>query len=146
MPNTSMGNVGNYNLFGSRTSFTPPPGSSPSVQQQSSHSRSQSPMATISRCHSPTHSGFSPLLGIAGSFNAQQSRLHQTMVASILGVSFHNPSIAANSNTMPIQETGTDHSKPLYPEICLDHVWTESSNVPKLVSFKRKNSNLFILP
>lgn len=134
MPNSSISNAGlsgSNALFGSRTSYTPPLATSPSQQQQTQHSRSQSPMAQISRCHSPIHSGFSPLLGVAG--NPQQSRLHQTIMASILGVSFHNPSIGPGTNTMQFQDSATEYSKPLYPEICLDYVWTESSNLSKFV-------------
>ncbi|XP_063980252.1 anaphase-promoting complex subunit 1 [Diachasmimorpha longicaudata] len=117
--------------FGSRgTSYTTScSGGAPSPQQhQSAHSRSQSPMATISRCQSPTHPAFSPLIGGSMGPIIHQTRLHQTVMATIMCHSQHNPS---SCNSFHFQDAPVTSSKPLYPEICLDHVWTENSGVSK---------------
>ncbi|KAI4480329.1 hypothetical protein M0804_010327 [Polistes exclamans] len=133
--NPHLSNVGGvYGLpnspFGSRcTSYTTTGscGQSPSqVQQQ--HSRSQSPMATISRCQSPTHSGFSPLFGIPNTIINHHSRIHQMVMGSTLNHSQSSP--VCNGSNIQLQD-GITTSKPLYPEICLDHVWTENVGVPK---------------
>lgn len=136
MPNPPLSALGmglTNSPFGSRTtSYTTTSGSgqSPAQQQQMhSHSRSQSPMATISRCQSPTHSGFSPLSGVPPGTNIHQTRLHQTMFTNILGHSQNSP--CGSYNSMQFQDIGTTPSKPVYPEICLDHVWTESNTVSK---------------
>lgn len=133
--NPHLSNVGGgYGIpnspFGSRgTSYTTTGscGQSPSqVQQQ--HSRSQSPMATISRCQSPTHSGFSPLLGIPNTIINHHSRLHQMVMGTMLNHAQNSP--AGNASSIQLQDAVTP-SKPLYPEICLDHLWTENVGVPK---------------
>lgn len=111
---------------GSYTTTTSGPSPSQSMQQLS---RSQSPMATISRCQSPTHSAFSPMLGTPIGSVVHQAKLHQTIMASILGVSQNSPMASANSTQY--HEFGNNLSKPLYPEICLEHVWTESSALIK---------------
>ncbi|XP_046750016.1 anaphase-promoting complex subunit 1 [Diprion similis] len=99
-------------------------GASPSQQQ---HSRSQSPMAAISRSESPTT--FSPLLGGPSSSIAHQTRLHHTVMATILGQSPNSPSSPCNS--LHLQDAMASPSRPLYPELCLDHVWTENVGVSK---------------
>ncbi|KAH0560894.1 anaphase-promoting complex subunit 1 [Cotesia glomerata] len=123
LPNPQLSGLGmSSSPFGSRgTSYTTScsGGVSPAQAHQSAHSRSQSPMATISRCQSPTHT-FSPLAG--GSMH--QNRLHQTVMASMLCHSQHNPS---SCNSFMLPEAPMVSSKPLYPEICLDHVWTEAA-------------------
>lgn len=127
----SMGLGMSNSPFGSRgTSYTTScSGGAPSPQQhQSAHSRSQSPMATISRCQSPTHPAFSPLMG--SSMNLHQTRLHQTVMATMMCHSYHSPS---SCNSFHMQDPPASAGKPLYPEICLDHVWSENSGVPKEV-------------
>lgn len=121
--------------FGSRgTSYTTScsgGGPSPSQQQQhNQHSRSQSPMATISRCQSPTHSAFSPLIAAPINPGIHQTRLHQTVMTTILGQSQNSPN---SCNSIQFQDRPAITSKPLYPEICLDHVWTENTGMPKYV-------------
>lgn len=37
---------------------------------------------------------------------------------------------AGNASSIQLQDAVTP-SKPLYPEICLDHLWTENVGVPK---------------
>ena len=129
----SMG-LGLGSPFGSRgTSYTTScsgGGPSPSQAQHASHSRSQSPMATISRCQSPTHSAFSPLLAASIGGNIHQTRLHHTVMATMHGQSQHSPS---SCNSIQFQDAPNAMSKPLYPEICLDHVWTENVGVPKYI-------------
>ncbi|KAF7995485.1 hypothetical protein HCN44_006592 [Aphidius gifuensis] len=117
LPNTPFGSRG--------TSYTSCSGGvqSPS-QHQTTHSRSQSPMATISRCQSPTNPTFTPL--ISGSMGPiiHQTRLHQTVMATIMCQSQNNPN---SCNSFHFQDQPITNGKPLYPEICLDHVWTENS-------------------
>lgn len=123
-----VGGVANPNSpFGSRaTSYTTgsASGASPSQQQ---HSRSQSPMAAISRSESPTT--FSPLLGGPSSSILHHSRLHHTVMATMLGQSQNSPSSACSS--LHIQDAMVSPSRPLYPELCLDHVWTENIGASK---------------
>lgn len=108
--------------FGSRTNSYSTNSGGPSPQQQQ-HSRSQSSMATISRCQSPTHSvAMSPLLGVPVNSNIYHSRLHQTVMVTALNQT-HSP--AASYNSIRLKDIATA-SKPLYPEICLEHVWTEN--------------------
>ncbi|XP_057330298.1 anaphase-promoting complex subunit 1 [Microplitis mediator] len=129
LPNPQLSGLGvgmgiSSSPFGSRgTSYTTScsgGGASPAQVHQTTHSRSQSPMATISRCQSPTHT-FSPLAG--GSMH--QNRLHQTVMATMMCHSQHNPS---SCNSMLLPEAPMVSSKPLYPEICLEHVWTETTS------------------
>ena len=134
MPNPPLTAIGmglSNSPFGSRaTSYTTTSGSgqSPTQQQQiHPHSRSQSPMATISRCQSPTHSAFSPLPGVPTGSTTHQARLHQTMFTNMLGQN----SPCGSYNSMQFQDIGTTPSKPVYPEICLDHVWTENTGISK---------------
>ncbi|XP_066581363.1 anaphase-promoting complex subunit 1 isoform X2 [Prorops nasuta] len=121
MPNPQLSNIGlalPNNSFGSRgTSYTTTSGG-PSPQQQP-HSRSQSPMATISRCQSPTHSAFSSILGPSSGSVLHNTRLHQAILQSQIQ---NSPS---NCTSIQIPNV-TLLSKPLYPDVCLDHVWTES--------------------
>lgn len=114
--------------FGSRTpSYSTTCSGGPSPSQQQQHSRSQSSMATISRCQSPTHSALSPLLGAPANSNIYHNRLHQTVIATALSQTQHN---LISYNSIQLKDVAT-LSKPLYPEICLDHVWTESVGVSK---------------
>ncbi|XP_033307118.1 anaphase-promoting complex subunit 1 isoform X2 [Bombus bifarius] len=121
--------------FGSRTSYTTTCSGGPSPsQQQQQHSRSQSPMATISRCQSPTHSAFSPLLGAPANSIIHHTRLHQTVMASVLNQTQNSP--FGSCSNIQLQDV-ISPSKPLYPEICLDHVWTENVGIPKDVISSR---------
>jgi len=115
--------------FGSRTaSYNTNSGGPSPAQQQQQHSRSQSSMATISRCQSPTHSAvMSPLLGPPVNSNIYHSRLHQTVMITGLNQT-HSP--AASYNSIRLKDIPTA-SKPLYPEICLEHVWTENVGISK---------------
>ncbi|KYM96372.1 PREDICTED: anaphase-promoting complex subunit 1 [Cyphomyrmex costatus] len=112
--------------FGSRTTSYSTNSGGPSPQQQQ-HSRSQSSMATISRCQSPTQSAMSPLLGPPVNSNIYHSRLHQTVMITGLNQT-HSP--APSYNSIRLKDIPTA-SKPLYPEICLEHVWTENVGVSK---------------
>jgi len=114
--------------FGSRTASYNTNSGGPSPSQQQQHSRSQSSMATISRCQSPTHSVvMSPLLGPPVNSNIYHSRLHQTVMITGLNQT-HSP--AASYNSIRLKDIPTA-SKPLYPEICLEHVWTENVGISK---------------
>ena len=72
----------------------------------------------------------SPLLGMSSFY-----RLHTTaspkMNSSPAGFNFQSPGGSTTSFT--------DHAlymelmEPLVPEICLDHIWTETGNIPRLV-------------
>lgn len=116
--------------FGSRTSYTTTCSGGPSPsQQQQQHSRSQSPMATISRCQSPTHSAFSPLLGVSANSIIHHTRLHSLMT-SLLNHTQNSP--LGSCSNIQLQDA-ISSSKPLYPEICLDHVWTENIGISKYV-------------
>lgn len=131
VPNLQISNTGislglSNTPFGSRTTSYSTNSGGPSPQQQQ-HSRSQSSMATISRCQSPTHSAMSPLLGAPVNSNLYHSRLHQTVMVTGLNQT-HSP--AASYNSIRLKEVATP-SKPLYPEICLEHVWTENVGVSK---------------
>ncbi|XP_076758476.1 anaphase promoting complex subunit 1 [Xylocopa sonorina] len=128
-PQLSMGLGVSNSPFGSRTSYTTACSGGPSPsQQQQQHSRSQSPMATISRCQSPTHSAFSPLLSAPATSIIHHSKLHQTVMASVLTHMQSSP-IGSCSN---IQLQGViTPSRPLYPDVCLDHVWTENVGISK---------------
>ncbi|XP_076165385.1 anaphase promoting complex subunit 1 isoform X2 [Ptiloglossa arizonensis] len=132
VPNPQLSSMGlgmSNSPFGSRTSYTTTCSGGPSPsQQQQQHSRSQSPMATISRCQSPTHSGFSPLLGAPASSAIHHTRLHHTVMTTALSHTQNSP-IGSCSN-IQLQDIITP-SKPLYPEICLDHVWSENVGIPK---------------
>lgn len=114
--------------YGSRaTSYTTTGSGGPSPQQQ--HSRSHNSMATISRCQSPTHSAaLSPLLGAPANSNVYHSRLHQTVMVTALSQA--QPSPVTSYNSIHLKEIPPS-SKPLYPEICLEHVWTESISASK---------------
>ncbi|XP_077273571.1 anaphase promoting complex subunit 1 isoform X1 [Temnothorax americanus] len=113
--------------FGSRTTSYSTNSGGPSPSQQQQHSRSQSSMATISRCQSPTHSAMSPLLGAPVNSNTYHSRLHQTLMVTALNQT-HSPAVSYNSIRLKDIPTA---SKPLYPEICLEHVWTENVGLSK---------------
>ncbi|XP_053998022.1 anaphase-promoting complex subunit 1 [Hylaeus anthracinus] len=131
VPNPQLSTIGlgiSNSPFGSRTSYTTCSGGPSPSQQQQQHSRSQSPMATISRCQSPTHSGFSPLLGAPASSSLHHTRLHHTVMATAL--SHTQNSHMGNCSNIQLQDIITP-SKPLYPEICLDHVWSENVGIPK---------------
>lgn len=119
--------------FGSRTSYTTTCSGGPSPsQQQQQHSRSQSPMATISRCQSPTHSAFSPLLSAPAS-----SIIHHTRLQQMTSVLNHTQnSLLGSCSNIQLQDV-ISSSKPLYPEICLDHVWTENVGIPKDITSSR---------
>lgn len=127
MSNTGIGLGLSNTPFGSRNSSFSTTSGGPSPSQQQQHSRSQSSMATISRCQSPTHSAFlSPLLN-AGSSNIYHSRLHQTVMVTAFSQSQQSPLGAATPsyNSVQLKDIATA-GKPLYPEICLEHVWTEN--------------------
>lgn len=129
VPNLQINNTGislglSNTPFGSRTTSYSTNSGGPSPQHQ--HSRSQSSMATISRCQSPIHSAMSPLLGAPVNSNIYHNRLHQIMVTGLNQT--HSP--AASYNSIRLKEI-TTASKPLYPEICLEHVWTENVGVSK---------------
>jgi len=112
--------------FGSRTTSYSTNSGGPSPQQQ--HSRSQSSMATISRCQSPTQSvAMSPLFGPPVNSNIYHSRLHQTVMITGSNQTY---SPAPSYNSIRLKDIPTA-SKPLYPEICLEHVWTENIGVSK---------------
>ncbi|XP_012535623.1 anaphase-promoting complex subunit 1 isoform X2 [Monomorium pharaonis] len=113
--------------FGSRTTSYSTNSGGPSPSQQQQHSRSQSSMAAISRCQSPTHSmAMSPLIGPSVNPNVYHSRLHQT----VTGLN-QTHSLATSYNSIRLKDIPTA-SKPLYPEICLEHVWTENIGaIPK---------------
>ncbi|XP_078053194.1 anaphase promoting complex subunit 1 isoform X2 [Augochlora pura] len=135
VPNAQLSTVGlgiTNSPFGSRTSYTTTcsGGPSPSQQQQQQHSRSQSPMATISRCQSPTHSAFSPLLGAPPTSVIHHTRLHHAIMASALSHVQNSP--VGSCSNIQLQDIVAS-SKPLCPEICLDHVWTENVGIPKEV-------------
>ncbi|XP_012289018.1 anaphase-promoting complex subunit 1 [Orussus abietinus] len=147
LPNLQISNV-NLSLgissspFGSRgTSYATTSsggGQSPSQQQQHPHSRSQSPMATISRCQSPTHPAFSPLFGVPATSNIHQTRLQQTVLGHPQGSS------GASCSSIQFQDLGMSPSKPLYPELCLDHVWTESVGLQKDIVSGRASKVLLV--
>jgi len=126
MSNTGMGL--STTPYGSRTtSYSTTCSGGPSPQQQ--HSRSHNSMATISRCQSPTHSVvLSPLFGAPINSNIHHSRLHQTVMVTALSQA--QRSSATSYNSIHLKEVPTS-GKPLYPEICLEHVWTESVGIPK---------------
>lgn len=87
-------------------------------------------MATISRCQSPTHSAFSPLLSAPTS-----SIIHHTRLQQMTSVLNHTQnSLLGSCSNIQLQDV-ISSSKPLYPEICLDHVWTENVGIPKYVSY-----------
>lgn len=130
-----MSNIGNIGLglsnspFGSRTaSYNTTCSGGPSPSQQQQQSRSQSSMATISRCQSPTHSALSPLLGAPANPSIYNSRLHQTVMMTALNQTQNSP--MGSYNSIQLKDVATV-GKPLYPEICLDHVWTESAGASK---------------
>lgn len=134
IPNLQMSNNTGIGLglsntpFGSRTASYSTASGGPSPSQQQQHSRSQSSMATISRCQSPTHSAaLSPLLGAPANSNIYHSRLHQTVMITNSS-QIHSP--IASYNNVQLKDV-TIASKPLYPEICLEHVWTENVGISK---------------
>jgi len=133
IPNLQMSNNTGIGLglsntpFGSRTASYSTASGGPSPQQQQ-HSRSQSSMATISRCQSPTHSAaLSPLLGVPTNSNIYHSRLHQTVMITTSS-QIHSPITSYNNVQL---KDATIASKPLYPEVCLEHVWTENVGISK---------------
>lgn len=133
--NLQLSNIGNIGLglsntpFGSRTpSYNTTCSGGPSPSQQQQQSRSQSSMATISRCQSPTHSAMSPLLGAPTNSSIYNSRLHQTVVVTALNQTQNSP--MGSYNSIQLKDVDT-LGKPLYPEICLDHVWTENTSISK---------------
>ncbi|XP_029167221.1 anaphase-promoting complex subunit 1 isoform X2 [Nylanderia fulva] len=127
--NTGMGLGLTNTPFGSRTTSYSTNSGGPSPSQQQQHSRSQSSMATISRCQSPTHSAvLSPLLGAPTNLNIYHNRLHQTTSSQI------NP--FASYNNIQLKDAAIA-SKPLYPEVCLEHVWTENLSASKDIVYGR---------
>ncbi|XP_020285295.1 anaphase-promoting complex subunit 1 isoform X2 [Pseudomyrmex gracilis] len=119
--------------FGSRTTSYSNTSSGPSPSPQQQHSRSHSSMATISRCQSPTHSAaVSPLLGASQNSNIYHSRLQQIAVTNTSQT--HSPFVSFNSVQLKDIPNG---SKPLYPEVCLEHVWTENAGTSKDIAFGR---------
>lgn len=97
-------------------------------------------MATISRCQSPTHSAFSPLLSAPTS-----SIIHHTRLQQMTSVLNHTQnSLLGSCSNIQLQDV-ISSSKPLYPEICLDHVWTENVGIPKYVSYFYINHCKFFL-
>lgn len=130
-----ISNTGNIGLglsntpFGSRTaSYNTACSGGPSPSQQQQQSRSQSSMATISRCQSPTHSALSPLLGAPTNSSIYNNRLHQTVMVTALNQTQNSQ--MGSYNSIQLKDAAM-LGKPLYPEICLDHVWTESAGVSK---------------
>ncbi|XP_032663807.1 anaphase-promoting complex subunit 1 isoform X2 [Odontomachus brunneus] len=144
--NLQMSNIGNIGLglsnspFGSRTaSYNTTCSGGPSPSQQQQQSRSQSSMATISRCQSPTHSALSPLLGAPANPSIYNSRLHQTVMVTALNQTQNSP--MGSYNSIQLKDVATV-GKPLYPEICLDHVWTESAGSSKDIIYGRASKVL----
>ncbi|XP_011861283.1 PREDICTED: anaphase-promoting complex subunit 1 isoform X2 [Vollenhovia emeryi] len=142
IPNVQINNTGislglSNTPFGSRTTSYSTNSGGPSPSQQQQHSRSQNSMATLSRCQSPTHSVvMSPLLGAPTNSNIYHNRLHQTIMVTGLNQT-HSPSY----NSIRLKDVATA-SKPLYPEICLEHVWTE--NVGMLKDTYGRASKVFL--
>ncbi|CAL1682145.1 unnamed protein product [Lasius platythorax] len=131
--NTGIGLGLSNTAFGSRTTSYSTTSGGPSPSQQQQHSRSQSSMATISRCQSPTHSAvLSPLLGAPTNLNIYHSRLHQTVVTT--PSQMYSP--FASYNNIQLKDAAIA-SKPLYPEVCLEHVWTENIGVSKDIVYGR---------
>lgn len=94
------GNKTVFNSLGSPNTPFHSSGSSPSLYL----SRSHSPMATISRCQSPTHPP------------VHFSKVHQTTLGLSMGQS-----------RMAAQYLEFYPSKPILPELCLEHIWTETA-------------------
>ncbi|XP_014469767.1 PREDICTED: anaphase-promoting complex subunit 1-like [Dinoponera quadriceps] len=146
--NLQINNIGNIGLglsntpFGSRTaSYNTTCSGGPSPSQQQQQSRSQSSMATISRCQSPTHSALSPLLGAPTNPSIYNNRLHQTVMVTALNQTQNIGSPMGSYNSIQLKDVAVV-GKPLYPEICLDHVWTESSGVSKDIVYGRASKVL----
>ncbi|XP_025163872.1 anaphase-promoting complex subunit 1 isoform X2 [Harpegnathos saltator] len=140
--NLQISNIGlglSNTPFGSRTaSYNTNCSGGPSPSQQQQQSRSQSSMATISRCQSPTHSALSPLLG-APSNPIYNNRLHQTVMVTALNQTQNSP--IGSYNSIQLKNVATV-GKPLCPEICLDHVWTESAGISKDIVYGRASKVL----
>lgn len=88
-------------------------------------SRSQSPMATISRCQSPTNPTFT---SNRASTSSLFNRTHQIPLPN----SMRSESNAGHSSRGPNNFNKTaDHfmTETLVPDLCFEHVWTENGQV-----------------
>ncbi|KAL7307917.1 hypothetical protein TKK_0000010 [Trichogramma kaykai] len=101
---------------------------SANISMSSQHlSKSQSPMATISRCQSPTNPIFSTMSGTPVFSNLSKS--HQTLLAYSMGKSDRN-NVFSTSRTINAfsQFSQCSVAGMIVPELCLEHVWTENIN------------------
>ncbi|XP_058810351.1 anaphase-promoting complex subunit 1 isoform X4 [Phymastichus coffea] len=119
--------------FYSRTSHTT--NCSANVSFSSQHlSRSHSPMATISRCQSPTNPMFSGMNNSSIACYPMYSKTHQAILATSSGPSEHSDIILDGRNN---QYSDYMLTATIKPELCLEHVWTENPRTFKDGDFER---------
>lgn len=107
--------------FRSRTAYTTT--CSANVSFPSQHlSKSHSPMATISRCHSPTNPIFSAMSNSAIVFHPLCSKTHLTMLTNSIGPE-NSDTLLDGRNNLYSDCMLTGNVK---PELCLEHVWSEN--------------------
>ncbi|XP_011495610.1 PREDICTED: anaphase-promoting complex subunit 1 [Ceratosolen solmsi marchali] len=102
---------------------------SANISLSSQHlSRSHSPMATISRCQSPTNPIITTMSGTSLGYYTHHNRSHHTLLALSQGQSDRNTGFY-NRPTNQFQNYALKGG--VLPELCLEHVWTESVNLNK---------------
>ncbi|KDR08910.1 hypothetical protein L798_00564, partial [Zootermopsis nevadensis] len=109
---------------GIKTSFT----SSPQM------SRSHSPMAAISRCQSPSVSTSNLARLTLTPTSLGWRSLCQNQIFSLSPGSATPPPDARMMTSQPLVDNQVE-AKPIYPELCLEHIWTENLGVPRDVSY-----------
>ncbi|XP_008202865.1 anaphase-promoting complex subunit 1 [Nasonia vitripennis] len=122
---THLSNLGTSSSpFRSRAASCTTTGSA-NISLSSQHlSRSHSPMATISRCQSPTNPIFSTMNNSSGGYFGHHSRSsHQTLLALSAGQSDRN---AGHYNRPTNQYLNNSPMGATVPELCLEHIWTEN--------------------
>ena len=95
-------------------------------------SRSHSPMATISRCQSPTNPIFMSVTPtVSGIGNGSSSRSHHQTLLALSGGQSALLGNGGYCNRPPNQYLSYSSIGTAMPELCLEHVWTESAGMIK---------------
>jgi hypothetical protein len=83
-------------------------------------------MATISRCQSPTNPIIATMSGTSLGYYTYHNRSHHTLLALSQAQSDRNFYNRPSNQLPSYSQKGT-----VLPELCLEHIWTESINLNK---------------
>lgn len=118
-----------YNLYDTRSAVVN--NNSNSVQT----SRAQSPMAALSRCQSPSICDTNRLM-LSSSPQGWVARAIQKIRSPLAGPSVSHSAVSVSHHDKALSsyftiETSEMDAKPLLPEICFEHQWTEAQSFVK---------------